>query len=72
MRMCVALKTLGGGLPSTHMRSVLRICVALGRSSKAGSRLLLQVVTKVAFHAYAWTFTHMRRSSEFGAMFQQL
>ncbi|MED6129943.1 hypothetical protein PIB30_112984, partial [Stylosanthes scabra] len=32
-RMCVALKTLGRSLPSTHMRAVLRICVALGRAS---------------------------------------
>ncbi|MED6154119.1 hypothetical protein PIB30_108937, partial [Stylosanthes scabra] len=31
--MCVALKTLGRSLPSTHMRAVLRICVALGRAS---------------------------------------
>ncbi|MED6168181.1 hypothetical protein PIB30_009397, partial [Stylosanthes scabra] len=32
-RMCVALKTLRRSLPSTHMRAVLRICVALGRAS---------------------------------------
>ncbi|MED6129580.1 hypothetical protein PIB30_109272, partial [Stylosanthes scabra] len=32
-RMCVALKTLGRSFPSTHMRAVLRICVALGRAS---------------------------------------
>ncbi|MED6140583.1 hypothetical protein PIB30_094651, partial [Stylosanthes scabra] len=32
-RMCVALKMLGRSLPSTHMRAVLRICVALGRAS---------------------------------------
>ncbi|MED6215140.1 hypothetical protein PIB30_110481, partial [Stylosanthes scabra] len=32
-RMCVALKTLGRSLPSTHIRAVLRICVALGRAS---------------------------------------
>ncbi|MED6178763.1 hypothetical protein PIB30_110730, partial [Stylosanthes scabra] len=32
-RMWVALKTLGRNLPSTHMRAVLRICVALGRAS---------------------------------------
>ncbi|MED6175550.1 hypothetical protein PIB30_079439 [Stylosanthes scabra] len=59
-RMCVALKMLGRSLPSTHMRAVLGICVVLGRASSAGSRLLLQNVTrnviKVAFHAYAWVF----------------
>ncbi|MED6178933.1 hypothetical protein PIB30_112194, partial [Stylosanthes scabra] len=31
--MCMALKTLGRSLPSTHMRAVLCICVALGRAS---------------------------------------